>query len=505
MNNYWADRFAKEEDFINNLSLKKIDIAKKEYDRAYREVNRTISTWYSKYAKNNNLSIAEASKLLNSKELKEHRMSLEEYIEKGRSLNINRDDKIVKQLELASARVHLDRLESLRHEIKAEIDLMTKKVETSIKEHLTKVIDDGYFKSAYHLRGVADIERLNPNLIEKIIYKPWTSDNKNWSKRLWGHDNRLVNVLHQGLIQNMVSGKSLNKIIETVAERFNAETSIAARLILTESAAYHSLAKVECFKDLDVEKYEIVATLDSRTSPKCQSMDGKIIDMKLYQVGVTAPPFHCRCRSTTAPYYEDIEGDVNTRAARTLKGKHELVDDVSYPEWRKSLIKSHGKEAVELHGLKVKDEVRDFNKYQDYKPVIPSKFMPKSFDNYQEMKYNNTEEYKNLKVRHKILTEYDLKIHEGRQGKHILGHNNYKGKSYLFESINPQEFINRYAGTEEIRRNKKSGTWIRKGFITHDKDIGYVVHTKTGKKLLTNRFAIHYSKRGVHIVPVKKE
>ncbi len=74
---------------------------------------------------------------------------------------------------------------------------------------------------------------------------------------------------------------------------------------MTESAYFGQQAQKQCFNELGVEKYEIVATLDSRTSEICQEKDGMIFDMKDYEPGVTAPPFHVNCRSTTAPYFDD--------------------------------------------------------------------------------------------------------------------------------------------------------------------------------------------------------
>jgi NAD+--asparagine ADP-ribosyltransferase len=41
-----------------------------------------------------------------------------------------------------------------------------------------------------------------------------------------------------------------------------------------------------------VERFEIVATLDSHTSEICRELDGHVEEMKNYEVGVTAPPFH---------------------------------------------------------------------------------------------------------------------------------------------------------------------------------------------------------------------
>lgn len=45
----------------------------------------------------------------------------------------------------------------------------------------------------------------------------------------------------------------------------------------------------DCFNDLGVEKYVIVATFDDRTADICQELDGQVFDMKDYEVGSTSP------------------------------------------------------------------------------------------------------------------------------------------------------------------------------------------------------------------------
>ena len=98
--------------------------------------------------------------------------------------------------------------------------------------------------------------------------------------------------------------------------------------------------------------------------------------------------------------------------------------------------------------------------------------------------------------------QQSLKIEVGKQGKHILGHNNYiEGRSYLTISLDEsQELINKYAGTGKLDFTQK-GDWAKKELIVHDKDIGFSINNVTGEKTVTNRFKIHYSKKGTHIVP----
>ena len=103
---------------------------------------------------------------------------------------------------------------------------------------------------------------------------------------------------------------------------------------MTENAYFSQLAQKDCFNALDVEKYEIVATLDSHTSEICKEQDGKVYDMKDYQPGITAPPFHNYCRSTTVPHFDDDFDDEGERAAKGEDGKTYYVSDkMKYEDW----------------------------------------------------------------------------------------------------------------------------------------------------------------------------
>ena len=102
-----------------------------------------------------------------------------------------------------------------------------------------------------------------------------------------------------------------------------------------------SVAQKDAFNELDVEEYEIVATLDSHTSEICQELDGQHFPMKDYQAGVTAPPFHVWCRSCTVPYFDD-DFSSGERAARDADGNTYYVpDNMTYKEWKKEYDDSH--------------------------------------------------------------------------------------------------------------------------------------------------------------------
>lgn len=113
---------------------------------------------------------------------------------------------------------------------------------------------------------------------------------------------------------------------------------------------------------------------------------------------------------------------------------------------------------------------------------------------------------KDVSLRRKIkVGQISTNIESGKQGKHIMGHNNYiPGRSYLTISEDQvQNLVQKYAGTGWIRRDGNE-RWSHKEIITADKIIGVAVDPLTGEKKETRKFVIHYSKKGVHIVPCKE-
>ena len=341
MSNYWAKRFEAEEERLHNMSKSEVLEAQKEYDKALKSIKEDIEVWYGRIAKNSDVSLYEAKKLLNKKELEEFKWTLEDYIKHGKENGVNKNWS--KELENASARYHIERLEAMKIQVRGEIEKLYNNRENRTEQFLKDVFKDQYYRTAFQIAagtGIgSNLYKLNDKLVNTVIKKPWTPDGKNFSDRIWADKEKVINTLHTEITQGFIRGDALDKIIGKVSERLNVSKANAARLIYTESAAYSSKARLKSFQDLGIEKYEIVATLDRRTSDICQEMDGKVFDLKDYEIGVTANPFHVRCRTTTAPYFEDDSGE---RAARNGKtGKTEYVPaDTKYKDWKEKYIKN---------------------------------------------------------------------------------------------------------------------------------------------------------------------
>ena len=68
---YWAQRMKNMEDALLDQSYSYVENLEKQFAAAQAEIERQMARWYQRFATNNEIDLAEAKRLLNSKELKE--------------------------------------------------------------------------------------------------------------------------------------------------------------------------------------------------------------------------------------------------------------------------------------------------------------------------------------------------------------------------------------------------------------------------------------------------
>lgn len=366
---YWKGRFEQLEEASHKKAEAVYASIENSYIQAQKEIESKINNWYVRFANNNQITINEAKRLLNSQELKELKWDIQEYIKYGKENRLN--DIWMKELENASAKYHISRLESLKIQTQQSMEVLFGNQLDEIDKMATNIYSDEYYHSCYELQKGFNIgwkiASIDENKLQKIISKPWAIDGKNFSERIWGNKTKMVNELHNQLTIMCVQGKSPDNAIKYMSKKFNTSKSQAGNLVMTESAYFSSLAQKDCFNDLDVEKYENVATLDSHTSAICQDMDGTVFDMNNFEPGVTAPPFHNYCRTTTVPHFDDDYDFVGERAARDDKGNTYYVpDNLKYKDW-------YNKYVVDVKELKNKGQNGIINASEIIKELKDSK------------------------------------------------------------------------------------------------------------------------------------
>lgn len=337
---YWKQRFTQLEAAQNRKGATAYLEMEKQYKAAQNELEAQIARWYQRFADSNGISLAQAKQWLKGQDLAEFKWDVKEYIKYGKENAIN--GAWMQELENASSKFHISRLEALQIQTQNSLETMFAQQLGTMKKALSDVYASGYYHTAYTVQqgfGLGwDIAGLDQAQIEKVLSKPWAVDGYNFSTRIWNSKTKLIGEVHNELSKNLLTGADPQKAIDSLAKKMGTSKSNAGRLVMTEQAYFSSAAQKDCFNDLDVEEYEIVATLDSHTSDICRSLDGKVFKMSDYKPGVTAPPFHVYCRSTTAPHFKD-NFDAGERAARGADGKTYYVpDDVTYSEWKKAFV-----------------------------------------------------------------------------------------------------------------------------------------------------------------------
>ncbi|HBH1459472.1 TPA: minor capsid protein [Clostridioides difficile] len=466
MNNnieYWEER---EKQRLNARLKDEKEVLKeldKQYKIAMKNIEKEIANLFYKYAKQNKLTYAETQKNLTNNEFKVWRMDIKQYIKLIEQTN---DERLLLELNTLAMKSRINRLEELFYQISKEIyntfDIQNNRVEKLLEES----VKDSYYKSIYETQKFVGVgtsfSKLDKETLKDIITYPWSG--KNFSQRIWKNRDLLSEVIKEEITQMVIRGESLKKIANRVSEKMDSSYENAIRLVQTEHSHFMSEADKKAYESQGVDKYQFLATLQDNTCKRCRNIDMKVYLVKDAKEGENYPPMHPRCRCTTIPYFPHKEGE--TRTARLPKGKtYEVPSNLSYNEWYKKHV---------------------------------------------EVAINREKENKNNVIINNIRKDikdgkYNLNIHNGKQGKHFKDHNNYtEGRSYLTVSKEEaQKLINKYAGTGilELDRN---GKFKNKELITCEKNIGVNISNLTGKETTTNKFYIHYSKNGTHIVPTMK-
>lgn len=402
---YWSKRSEQLEEALLNKGENFANDLDNQYKIANARLQKEIDAWYQRFAKNNCISLTEAKRLLNTNELKEFRWTVQDYIKYGQKNAVN--PYWMEELENASCKVHISRLESLKLQLQQQVEVLYGNQLDGLDRTMRDIYSEGYYHTAFEIQKGFNtgysFMRFNENELEKVISKPWAIDEENFSTRVWKNKSKLINTLHTNLTQALIRGDNPEKIVGNIASTMETTRKTARRLVMTESAYFSAASQKDCYNDLNVEQYEIVATLDSHTSETCQELDGKLFKMTDYEAGVTAPPFHCYCRSCTAPYFNDEFTIGEKRAARSINGKTEYIpSNIKYPEWKKKYVKDEKSDIIKEKSTKdLKFTAnREYINSEEYKP---------KFDNIGSKKQNKAV----FKETKKLIKDNDMKNTEG--------------------------------------------------------------------------------------------
>ncbi|MCY7159089.1 polymorphic toxin type 50 domain-containing protein [Streptococcus mitis] len=153
-------------------------------------------------------------------------------------------------------------------------------------------------------------------------------------------------------------------------------------------------------------------------------------------------------------------------------------------------------------------DVRDNNRktdIQEYKKIVDVlgvQNAPISLAKFQDLKYNDSEGYEQLKdkvfIYQKIQTgEWGKRINQEKQLPHMES-THTAGKSYIYDSVDAQELFNKHYGTGRIELDRY-GRRTNKEII----ELGYPIGINGSDSSEVTSIKIHHSEKRTHIVPKK--
>lgn len=334
MNNYWEKRAiasaARTEKAVNSQEK----YLEETFESARKRVGSALADFYLRYANENGVTFAEAQQCLSEAELKEFRGTLEDFTKMAEESfgTYNRE------LENLSMRVRVTRLQALEAEIKAVLDSLYGKVNTVTTDTLQAVYESSYYHALYDIdkyTGILhNVAKLNTRTIQNAVQYPYSG--LKFSERIWGYQVNLNERLKAKIVEMCIQGKNPRDYAAVFAKEFDTQTFYAKRLLATEAAYNSNAATMKAYEEDNIEKYEICATLDSKTSIICREQDGKVYDLKDAKPGENHPPFHPFCRTTTVPVIDGVDLGDEKRVARDESGKvYKVPENMTYSEWKK--------------------------------------------------------------------------------------------------------------------------------------------------------------------------
>lgn len=267
------------------------------YKRAYFDIQDKINAFYTKYATENGLSMAEVKKKVSSLDIERYNRLAEKYV-KNKDLSKTANE----AMRIYNITMKINRLEMLKSEIGMELASNFSNVEGLFNEALNKTATAEIERQAGILGNtVADTTKKADAIVNSSF------NNATFSDRIWIHQEALRQDLNRVISNSIIQGKHPRTFIKDIVDRFDVSKSQADRLLITEVCRVQTEVQKQSYERDGYTEYEFIA--EPTACQICKGLDGHIYKVSKMMPGDNAPPLHPRCRCSTAPYMDRAEFD----------------------------------------------------------------------------------------------------------------------------------------------------------------------------------------------------
>ena len=338
------------------------------YDEAANQIENDINAMFSKFAKDNQLTEAEASRLLSDKEYSVWRKSIQEYIKDATGLA--GDSKTLLELNTLAMKSRISRKEQLLSNVYQTMADLAQDTTNNLTELLGDLVKVNYYEGCWRMqKGLGfgfHTAKINESLIRSILEFPWAE--KHYSKVVWGRCDHLAALTKHEISLGFIQGSSVQKMVKGINDVMGSGKYAAERLVRTECSYFSGQGELAAYKENGIKQYRFLGGSEGSTGAcGCAALNGKIFDISAADTGVNYPPMHPNCLCTTVAYFSNSIFDAPADAKP-------LPDNIKFQDWKKEFVDT---------------------------PAIPAKMSLTDADRRALQRYINSDSYKlNDKLRH---------------------------------------------------------------------------------------------------------
>lgn len=199
---------------------------------------------------------------------------------------------------LTDAQTHMD-------ELMSKLDDIRDPFNEEYIESMTELFSEVYEFNYNHARTILEVEDDGEDSL--LLFSllglssiAWTADGVTYSERMILRNTQLKNSIRQIVLRVAVRGIATKSLMKLIGDELR-KPKYRGTQILVDEANHFANEAVKRVGESDFDGYEISEILDGKTCAHCWSMHGRRYLWTEYDVGLTAPQFHCSCRGRIIP------------------------------------------------------------------------------------------------------------------------------------------------------------------------------------------------------------
>ena len=173
---------------------------------------------------------------------------------------------------------------------------------------------------------------------------------------------KVKQTIRLGVLNGLTTSKIVDALYAEPGNPFLGAKRNAEIMVRTASAHVTSQASLKTFERVGFGQYQLSAVLDSRTTPVCRALDGKIYNVS--DKGRKVPPFHPGCRTVMIAVTEDdpalTDGYEDWLSKQSAAEQEAILGPARYRLWKsgqplESFVDLDTHHVIPLDQLKLKE------------------------------------------------------------------------------------------------------------------------------------------------------